>query len=352
MFADMRAPPRRTEAPEAGASPKSAVKAGDALFRAFGQHAAWVEDLVRSVLPASRRGMKLELRGAASDPNRVKGNLEQRFGDLLWLAETDLGRDMMLLFEHQSTVDEAMMLRLQEYRDLALRWYREQHPGRPDPIILQTVVYTGREPWRATLEPAGPQRLEQLLQGAADMFCYALVGLVGAGEARMHRHAPKPAARAWLRLLAWHPAQSGWALVDIFRDLPDTGSAREMAVCYIAAKKNVRPGLGDWAWGTAKPHMRRTRPMATIAVEYTAKGKAEGKAETLQRLLEHRFGALPEPARMQIERASLDQLDAWFDAALEADSVEAALENGANGSGKSNGSNGADGQNGAGGAAR
>ena len=87
--------------------------------------------------------------------------------------------------------------------------------------------------------------------------------------------------------------------------------------------------------------------MATIAVEYTAKGrvegKVEGKAETLQRLLEHRFGALPDPARMQIERASLDQLDAWFDAALEADSVEAALENGADESDGSNGSNGVDG---------
>ena len=46
---------------------------------------------------------------------------------------------------------------------------------------------------------------------------------------------------------------------------------------------------------------------------------------------------------MQIERASLAQLDAWFDAALDAESVEEALENGANGSGKPNGQNGADG---------
>ena len=75
-------------------------------------------------------------------------------------------------------------------------------------------------------------------------------------------------------------------------------------------------------------------------VEGRVEGEGKGKAETLQRLLAHRFGALPEPARMQIERASLAQLDTWFDAALEAESIEDALENGADGSDGSNGQNG------------
>ena len=50
-------------------------------------------------------------------------------------------------------------------------------------------------------------------------------------------------------------------------------------------------------------------------------GKAEGKAETLLRLLQRRFGAVPESARARVAGGSAAELDAWIDALLDAQSL-------------------------------
>ena len=74
--------------------------------------------------------------------------------------------------------------------------------------------------------------------------------------------------------------------------------------------------------------------------EGKVEGRVEGKAETLDMLLAQRFGALFEAHRAQVRAATLEQLDGWLRDVLEADSVEAVLENGANGAHESDGSNG------------
>lgn len=56
--------------------------------------------------------------------------------------------------------------------------------------------------------------------------------------------------------------------------------------------------------------------------EGRAEGKAEGKAETLLRLLNRRFHGVPEDYRTQVLAADADQLDAWIDAVLDAETVE------------------------------
>ena len=49
-----------------------------------------------------------------------------------------------------------------------------------------------------------------------------------------------------------------------------------------------------------------------------AKGRAEGEAKSLTRLLERRFGPLPAAVRSRIDVADLNQLDAWIDRVLDA----------------------------------
>ena len=56
-----------------------------------------------------------------------------------------------------------------------------------------------------------------------------------------------------------------------------------------------------------------------------AEGLAEGEAKSLTRLLERRFGPLPRPVRDRIAAASLEQLDTWLDAILDAPSLEAVV---------------------------
>ncbi len=43
-------------------------------------------------------------------------------------------------------------------------------------------------------------------------------------------------------------------------------------------------------------------------------GIAEGRADTLRKLLERRFGPLPQEARARIDAASLAELDRWLNA--------------------------------------
>ncbi|WP_286209124.1 DUF4351 domain-containing protein [Azospirillum sp. A1-3] len=54
--------------------------------------------------------------------------------------------------------------------------------------------------------------------------------------------------------------------------------------------------------------------------------KAEGKAETLLRLLERRFPPVPETRRAQVQAATVEQLDAWLDAVLDAPDLDAVFE--------------------------
>ncbi len=51
-------------------------------------------------------------------------------------------------------------------------------------------------------------------------------------------------------------------------------------------------------------------------------GKAEGKADTLRRLLARRFGQVPEAIARRIEAGALEDLDRWTDRILDAASID------------------------------
>jgi flagellar biosynthesis/type III secretory pathway protein FliH len=54
-----------------------------------------------------------------------------------------------------------------------------------------------------------------------------------------------------------------------------------------------------------------------------AEAEAKGKAESLLRLLDRRFGPIPESLRSQVNGANLELLDLWFDRALDASALDA-----------------------------
>jgi flagellar biosynthesis/type III secretory pathway protein FliH len=56
--------------------------------------------------------------------------------------------------------------------------------------------------------------------------------------------------------------------------------------------------------------------------EGQAEGRVKGKAETLLRLLDRHFHDVPEDYRRLVLTAEADQLDAWIDTVLDAETVE------------------------------
>ena len=87
-------------------------------------------------------------------------------------------------------------------------------------------------------------------------------------------------------------------------------------------------GLAEFlaAVRAADPEGKAEVEVGTIAQELIERGKTEGKAEgeakSLLRLLERRFGPLPEWARERVSAASVEQLDAWLDGVLDARSPD------------------------------
>ncbi|MCY4589170.1 MAG: DUF4351 domain-containing protein [Alphaproteobacteria bacterium] len=69
--------------------------------------------------------------------------------------------------------------------------------------------------------------------------------------------------------------------------------------------------------------------MSTVAEQWKVEGRAQGKAETLLRQLEQRFGAVPEDTRTRILDAPVGDLDAWLDAFVSASSLDDLFGNGA-----------------------
>ena len=54
--------------------------------------------------------------------------------------------------------------------------------------------------------------------------------------------------------------------------------------------------------------------MSTVAEAWMQQGEARGRAETLLRLLERRFGAVPESVRTWVAERSASEVDAWLGA--------------------------------------
>ena len=54
-------------------------------------------------------------------------------------------------------------------------------------------------------------------------------------------------------------------------------------------------------------------------------GRAEGRTDVLRRLLELRFGALPEDVSARLQAATQDQIDRWTERFVTADSLSAVL---------------------------
>ena len=64
------------------------------------------------------------------------------------------------------------------------------------------------------------------------------------------------------------------------------------------------------------------RVMSIAAEQWKAEGEAKGKAEALMRLLERRFGPIPDDLHSQVASADLVALDRWFDRALDASALD------------------------------
>jgi len=275
--------------------------------------------------------------------------------DLLFSVQVSGKRALLyVLFEHQSSPEKLMPLRLLGYIVRILVRHVDEAKSSSDalplPVVIPVVLYHGEAGWSAA------SRLEELFDrqlvedaGLSELIPrlrFVLDDLSHVTDEDLERRALGlvPKLTLWAFRDVRNPARlsrSLWRWAKTMVELYAAANGREAfwtIFRYIAlvADESVTATLSE-AMSAAQPNVKDA-PMTTIAERWQAEGeargeargraqgKAEGKADTLRKLLTFRFGELTNAAQLRIASASEVELDRWIERVLSADTLDALLD--------------------------
>ena len=234
----------------------------------------------------------------------------RRVGDILWLADREADRRLLLMVEHQSRQDARMAARMAAqtgllYTGLAAR---SRDADGLFPALLPVVVHAGARPWSAAVdlsETVAPSPIQIGLRGAA----YLPLDL-----RRIASEHPSPTNRfsAWANVTFPPPSTDAATALMQTRDLLDMSDEDDQRLLndlidwYYAQAADRRPA--GWNPDEAREleeimreltglELHERRRSALLREEGKREGKQEGIREgilrqrnMLVRQAEHRFG--------------------------------------------------------------
>jgi hypothetical protein len=245
-----------------------------------------------------------------------------------------------LLFEHQSTVDRLMPLRLLRYMMRIWERFAKEHPGEPLPVILPVVLHHSDAGWTATtrfrdLLDLDDDAYEHLAPFVPD-FAFVLDDLAKLDDDALRDRALTELSRLAFAMLM--RCRSAADPVEVLRPWMQTmqavltaphGVAALSAVArYIVEACEARPEDLRAFFAELGPHAEETfvttaEMIAERALEQgRLEGKVEGEMALFLRLLERRFGALPAGAREKVSAATSSDLERWADRVLDATTLD------------------------------
>jgi len=311
----------------------------DALYHRFFSDPAIVAQLLREFV-AGPWLVGLDLDGLERVNTKFHADTgEQRAGDMVWRIPRRDGGDayVMLLLEFQSTPDHWMALRMLVYAGLLWQQLVREKRLLPDgklPPILPVVLYNGDPRWRtprALHTLIGLPKTSPLWQLQPDVH-YHLIdeGAFSPGDLEARdglpallfrlENSPGPAQLVGLadEVMAWFAGHPGFA------------AARKVLVEVLGAAMAPRaPGMRVPDELLEVRNMLATRMEKWMEeskqqglLEGEQRGRQSGKAALLLRMLEHRFGVLPEWARDRVLAADSDMTEEWGLRVLDAASLD------------------------------
>ncbi len=312
----------------------------DALFKAtFSQVERAAEEL-RHVLPPGLLA-RIDLSSLSLEAGSfIDEALRERHTDLLYSLRLD-GRDarIYLLFEHQSTPDSWMPLRLLRY--MLRIWESCVADGATLlPVVIPVVLHHGDAGWRA---PTRFEALFDLPPEAAEFtphFRFVLDDLATESEAALFARAASAFTR--LVLTALQQARSERALAEMLRSwaaliqelhcAPDGGRALDLVFRYLfevrgaaefdaaaATAHEIQAGTENEEAMQTIAQMLESRGMERGIQQGRQEGRQEGLLEGLLRgrrefclgLMECRFGELPTHVRERVMASDDAELARW-----------------------------------------
>ena len=312
---------------------------------------------LRAVLPAELL-TRLDLSTLRKEPGSfVAPELAQTHTDLLFTVEL-LGRPayVYVLFEHQSTVDALMPLRLLEYQvRIWLEHVRARQAAKesavPLPLIIPLVLHHSESGWTAATSFGG--LFDEDLLAVAEIarlvpdFEFVLDDLSRASNEELLGRA-KLQAEQVVTLVLWalRDARTTSRFMDtilgfssFLEDLSTTTSGQDAlrTVMYYLSELKGQLGLLEFrriieassATQKAKEIVMslaeqliqegEQQGLAKGRVEGLAKGRVEGRRSSLLQLADLKLGGLSEHSRQRIETASEDELLSWTTKLLSAE---------------------------------
>lgn len=261
--------------------------------------------------------------------NYVTDDLRDRASDIVWRARWGKGWVYVyLLLEFQSSTDRHMAVRIMTYLGLLyqdLIRSKQISPGERLPPVLPIVLYNGSPRWNAAEEVeelihAVPKGLEQY----RPKLRYLLIDEGRYSESEL---APlKNLVAAVFRL------ESSRSRADVERVLVSLVEWLESS-----EQQEVHRALTTWVGQVILPkvpgepvreprNLEEAREMFADRIqewgeEFKREGQQEGEARLLLRLLQKRFGELPDWVPSRLQQADSEQLERWGERLLEVDSL-------------------------------
>ncbi len=280
----------------------------------------------------------------------VDPSLAASQSDLLFRAKID-DRDVFVyvLFEHQSSPDALMPLRLLRYVVRILEAHiRKSADPLPLPSVIPVVLHHSESGWTAPTELA-PLFVEALiavpeLARWTPQFQFVLDDISRLSDEALHARAlgAFPSLVLWALRDARTPARllatmGLWA--EAFAAVAGAPSGKDALVAlfrYISlvselpattlhdTVQRVAPEAEEAVMTLAEQLIQqgRTEGRSEGRAEGRAEGRTEGRRGQLRRLLRAKFGGVPTAYEGKLDAASEDQLDAWAERLLVADCVE------------------------------
>jgi len=332
----------------------------DALFRATFSSAEHAAPVLRSLLPPALAAA-IDFTTLTLEPGSfVDKNLEDRRSDLLYTARMGSRRVYLyLLFEHQSTADPLMVLRLLEYMIFIWHMFLRNNPGaRTLPAIIPIVLHHSQRGWTV------PRRFAELLDVPADLwpvvaplvpqFEILLDDISNAEDQALlarsmttmgrivlflmrHAHDPDVLARmekatSLLRKLSREPGGEDaiCAIQQYLRSVTRNRTEVDMAMRKVFTRDDYDSIIDPLGFEHRKGREEglaegESRGLAKGLAEGKREGLVEGQLQFLERLLRRRFGRLPQRALDRLGAATPDALQAIADRLLTAATLDDAL---------------------------
>ena len=322
----------------------------DSLFKAIFSRLEHAASVLRAVLPP-RIAARIDFGALVLVPGSfIDEDLAASHTDLLFSA-TFSGHPLLIyvLFEHQSTFDPWMPLRLLRYMLRIWDAYRAAHPQtRCIPLILPVVLHHSARGWQGTvafedLFDVDPDTLS-VFAPYIPGFRFILEDISFETDEALRTRAMTALARLalWCLRHAREPdelLESFFAWTELVREVlraPNGGAAFALVLEYILTvsdrpPEEVLPRLFAATGAEIREEIVSTADMLREEgrlkgwLEGRTEGRTEGQRSMLLKLLAIRFGDLPEAALRRVQEADTLHLDSWAERVLTAASLPEVL---------------------------